>query len=141
MRIDAATCENQCGDAPASSLQPTVTVACSGESYLCRGDESLLCGMLRLGRKGIPVGCTNGGCGVCKVRVTSGRVRQLGAISRAHVSVEEEATGYTLACRMAPETDVILDVVGKLHRNLTRTAAGRSELPAAARNDHGRDER
>ncbi|WP_447737507.1 2Fe-2S iron-sulfur cluster-binding protein [Rhodanobacter soli] len=125
----------------ASSKRVAVTVACSGESYACSRDESLLRGMLRLGRKGIPVGCTNGGCGVCKVRVTSGRVRQLGAISRAHVSVEEEAAGYALACRVAPETDVILEVAGKLHRNLTRTAAGRIEMQAPTRNNHGRNER
>ncbi len=146
MRIDTAAGEYERGDVPGvvMSVPPPllqVTVACSGESYACRGDESLLCGMLRLGRKGIPVGCTNGGCGVCKVRVTSGCVRQLGAISRAHVSAEEEAAGFTLACRMAPETDVILVVVGKLHRNLTRTAAGGLAMQVPTRNDHGRDQR
>ena len=43
--------------------RPKVTVAFAqtGESYPCATDESLLNGMLRLGRKGIPVGCVNGG--------------------------------------------------------------------------------
>ncbi|MDP3926663.1 MAG: 2Fe-2S iron-sulfur cluster binding domain-containing protein, partial [Hydrogenophaga sp.] len=45
-----------------------VHVAQTGEQYPCASNESLLTGMLRLGRKGIPVGCVNGGCGVCKVR-------------------------------------------------------------------------
>ena len=51
-----------------------VCVAQTGETYACATDESLLRGMLRLGRRGIPVGCINGGCGVCKVRIVEGRV-------------------------------------------------------------------
>ena len=86
----------------------------TGESYPCATNESLLQGMLRLGRKGIPVGCVNGGCGVCKVRIAEGRVRVLGPISRAHVTAEEEALGYTLACRVAPTVAVRLEVAGEL---------------------------
>jgi len=55
-----------------------VCVAQTGETYACATDESLLRGMLRLGRKGIPAGCVNGGCGVCKVRIVEGRVHALG---------------------------------------------------------------
>src|SRR5258705_1599292 len=78
-----------------------VCVAQTGETYACAIDESLLRGMLRLGRKGIPVGCVNGGCGVCKVRIVDGSVNALGPVSRAHVSAEEEAAGMNLACTVA----------------------------------------
>jgi ferredoxin len=91
----------------------TVTVEQTGESYPCATAESLLQGMLRLGRRGIPVGCVNGGCGVCKVRVLEGDVDQLGPVSRAHVSLEEEAQGFTLACRVRPTSPVRLAVAGK----------------------------
>lgn len=96
--------------------RPKVDVHCvqTGESYLCATTESLLAGMLRLGRGGIPVGCTAGGCGVCKVRIVQGEVKQLGPVSRAHVSVEDEAAGCTLACRVAPVTAVRLEVAGKM---------------------------
>jgi 3-phenylpropionate/trans-cinnamate dioxygenase ferredoxin reductase subunit len=94
----------------------SVLVEQTGESFECARNESLLQGMLRLGRRGIPVGCVNGGCGVCKVRIVEGEVRQIGPISRAHVSVEEEAAGYTLACRVAPVTAVRLQVAGKLEK-------------------------
>lgn len=94
----------------------SVTVEQTGESFQCALDESLLKGMLRLGRRGIPVGCVNGGCGVCKVSIVAGEVRPVGPISRAHVSVEEEAAGYTLACRVAPVTAVQLRVVGKMEK-------------------------
>ena len=93
-----------------------VCVAQTGETYACAIDESLLRGMLRLGRKGIPAGCVNGGCGVCKVRIVDGSVTALGPVSRAHVSAEEECAGMTLACRVAPATAVTLEVAGKLKR-------------------------
>ncbi len=94
----------------------TVKVEQTGESYPCATSESLLQGMLRLGRRGIPVGCVNGGCGVCKVQILSGEVTPLGPVSRAHVSVDEEARGCTLACRVAPTAPVTLAVVGKFEK-------------------------
>ena len=94
----------------------SVHVTQTDETFPCASDESLLQGMLRLGRKGIPVGCVNGGCGICKVRVTDGQCRSLGPISRAHVSAEEEAQGFTLACRVAPVTAVRLEVAGKFEK-------------------------
>lgn len=106
----------------------TVHVAQTHESYPCATRESLLKGMLRLGRKGIPAGCVNGGCGVCKVRIVEGSVTILGPVSRAHVSQEEEQSGCTLACRVAPATEVRLEVVGKLAKPFSK---GRAESAAA----------
>ena len=94
----------------------TVLVEQTGERYPCATSESLLRGMLKLGRRGIPVGCVNGGCGVCKVRIVEGDVTVLGPVSRAHVSAEEEACGFTLACRVAPVTTVRLRVAGKFEK-------------------------
>ena len=73
-------------------------------------------GMVRLGRRGIPVGCDNGGCGVCKVRVLSGEVKHIGPVSRAHVSEAEQAQGCTLACRAMPQTDLELVVMGSFEK-------------------------
>lgn len=101
----------------------TVQVQQTGESYDCATNESLLTGMLRLGRKGIPVGCVNGGCGVCKVRIVEGQITALGPISRAHVTVEEEGQGLTLACRVAPCCAVTLEVAGKLSKPFSRGPA------------------
>lgn len=92
----------------------------TGEVYTCRGHETLLEGMCRLGRRGIPVGCLGGGCGICKVRVVRGEVVLLGPISRAHVSEEEERQGYTLACRAAAKGAVTLEVVGKMQKSFFR---------------------
>lgn len=106
-----------------------VTVVQTGETFSCARGESLLRGMLRLGRRGIPVGCVNGGCGVCKVRILQGEVERLGPVSRAHVSAEEEARGTTLACRVGPVTAVRLEVAGKFEKPFNQgfaaQAAGR----------------
>lgn len=96
-----------------------VAILDTGESYLCRSELSLLKAMVSLGRRGIPSGCHGGGCGVCKVRVVEGRVNCL-AMSRSHVSVEEQAAGYALACRAYPSTDVVLEVVGGMRKCLVR---------------------
>ena len=112
---------------PASPLR--ITVAQTGDSFDCFPGENLLTGMLRLGRKGIPVGCVNGGCGVCKVRILEGRVQPLGPVSRAHVSQEEEAQGYTLACRVAPLESVRLEVTPLLRKPFSLRRAAE---PAAA---------
>jgi 3-phenylpropionate/trans-cinnamate dioxygenase ferredoxin reductase subunit len=97
-----------------------VQIAQTGECYPCAADESLLKGMLRLGRKGIPAGCVNGGCGVCKVRVLEGEVTLLGPISRAHVTALDQAQGYTLACRVAPATAVRLEVATRLQKPFSK---------------------
>ncbi|BDR10248.1 ferredoxin like protein [Comamonas testosteroni] len=100
-----------------------VSVEQTGDTYACGTHESLLSGMLRLGRKGIPVGCVNGGCGVCKVQVLEGAVRHLGPVSCAHVSDLERDQGYTLACRVAPLEAVRIAVAQRLHKPFFLRAA------------------
>lgn len=102
----------------------------TGESFLCAIGENLLKGMLLLGRKGIPVGCVNGGCGVCKVKIIEGTTERLGPISRAHVTEQEESNGYTLACRVGPTSEVKLEVVGKMVKPFTKGFAQQATPPA-----------
>lgn len=115
----------------------TVRIRPSNESYQCSLHESLLKGMLKLGKRGIPAGCVSGGCGVCKVRVLEGRLMPLGPISRAHVTEYEEAQGYTLACRVAPQSSVTLEVCVQLRKPFTRhdNNRGISQPPAGSQPD------
>ena len=99
-----------------------IVIADTGETYACPARETLLKAMARLGRKGIPSGCHGGGCGVCKVRVR-GDVDTL-VMSRSHVSEEEERQGYVLACRCYPRSCLSVQVVGKLHKAVTRPRYG-----------------
>ena len=92
----------------------------TGDTFVCKDTESLLQAMSRMGKKGIPAGCLNGGCGICKIAVRSGRFRKTGLMSRAHISVEEEAEGVVLACRVAPIESVDVEVLGKMVKAVTR---------------------
>lgn len=74
--------------------------------FRCRADEPVLTAMRRAGHRAVRVGCRNGGCGVCKARVTSGVV-EAGRMSRAHVSVAEAAEGWVLLCRVRPRSDLV----------------------------------
>jgi 3-phenylpropionate/trans-cinnamate dioxygenase ferredoxin reductase subunit len=106
----------------------SVSIPQTGEAYTCDSEESLLAGMARLGRRGIPVGCLGGGCGVCKVKLLKGEVRKLGPVSRAHVSEQEEQQGYTLACRVAPDSAVELEVAGKFQKPFFKGLASSANL-------------
>lgn len=97
----------------------TITISETGESYRCADHRSVLEGMEALGRKGIPVGCRNGGCGVCKVAVVSGSY-QSRVMSRDHVSEEDEACGRVLSCRVRPTSDLELQVLGQMKKSVCR---------------------
>ncbi|RTL47483.1 MAG: 2Fe-2S iron-sulfur cluster binding domain-containing protein [Rhodocyclaceae bacterium] len=101
-------------------MRYTVTLAETGETYPCGETENLLEGMLRLGKKGIPVGCRGGGCGVCKIEVVSGNITTK-VMSRDHVSEEDQAAGRVLACRAFPASDITLRVIGLMKKNVCRT--------------------
>ena len=100
----------------------TVVIEETGESYRCSPQETLLNGMEKLGKKGIPVGCRGGGCGVCKVEITEGTYTKR-VMSREYVSVEDEAADRVLACRVKPTSDIRLKVIGKMGKNVCRTTA------------------
>lgn len=91
----------------------------SGECFPCRPNEPVLTAMARTGRRGIPIGCRGGGCGVCKVRVIEGRFKA-GLMSRSHVSEQEQAEGFALACRICAESDLVLQVVGGMRKAMFR---------------------
>jgi 3-phenylpropionate/trans-cinnamate dioxygenase ferredoxin reductase subunit len=91
-----------------------------GGTIECRDREGLFQSLSRLSRKRIPSGCTNGGCGLCKIRITDGTVSSLGRMSRAHISEDEEAAGYVLGCRVTPQSTVRI----RLDRRLRKFLAG-----------------
>ena len=98
----------------------TITIDDTGESYRCVDYRSVLEGMEALGKKGIPVGCRNGGCGVCKVQVQSGSYSKR-VMSREHVSEADEASGCVLSCRIKPTSDLRVRVIGSMKKNVCRT--------------------
>lgn len=95
-----------------------IFIAESGERFTCKEGQNVLLAMERLGRKGIPVGCRGGGCGICRVQVLGeGKYRTL-KMSRAQVSAEDEADGICLACKLIPEGDLNIRALGLLRKRL-----------------------
>ncbi|MDM9653249.1 2Fe-2S iron-sulfur cluster binding domain-containing protein [Pseudomonas wenzhouensis] len=96
-----------------------VRIKDTGDEYVCSSEQHLLRTMAALGRRGIPSGCHGGGCGVCKVRILEGYVQTL-AMSRAHVSEEEQRQGCVLACRAYPHSDLVVEVIGGMRKAMSR---------------------
>lgn len=109
-------------------MKHQVLIEDTGETYRCDENQNVLVGMEALGRKGIPVGCRNGGCGVCKVEITEGRYVSR-VMSRDHVSAEEEARGCVLACRVRPTTDLHLKVIGLMKKSVCRPLTSAAAQP------------
>ena len=96
-----------------------ITIVETGERYPCSDQRSVLEGMEALGKRGIPVGCRGGGCGVCKVEVVAGEYSKR-VMSRQHVSEADEAAGCVLACRIKPNSDLEVRVVGPMKKTVCR---------------------
>ena len=109
-------------------MQHQVVIEDTGEQFACDERESVLDGMARLGRRGIPVGCRGGGCGVCKVQVVSGTF-ETKVMSRTHVSSEDLTAGVVLACRVMPHSDLCVQVIGKMKKTVCK---GRGDLDCSA---------
>ncbi len=92
-----------------------ISIVGTALEYPCPETLSVLNAMAQLGRKGIPLGCRSGGCGVCKVAVVSGAYERA-KMSRAHVSVEDEAAGRVLACCIRPLSDLQVAVIGSIQK-------------------------
>ena len=87
----------------------------TNQQFECPPETDVLEGMTKLGKRGIPVGCKGGGCGVCKVEVVKGNYRK-GIMSRQHISEAEEQCNHVLACRIYPETDLEIKITGHLKK-------------------------
>lgn len=81
------------------------------EQFYCADGQTLLQGMQALSRKGIPVGCRGGGCGICRIKVSQGDY-DCQRMSSVHVNAEELQQGYALACRLYPKSDLDVEVLG-----------------------------
>ena len=90
-----------------------VTIASTGEVFRCAEDVHVLAAMEQACCHGIPVGCRNGGCGACKVRVTAGSY-QTRKMNRAVLSAPEETEGCVLACKTYPRSDIAVYVLGRV---------------------------
>lgn len=84
-------------------------------TFVCRSDQMLLDAMDFWNKGRQAIGCRGGGCGRCRVKLSEGSV-EMTKFSRAHVSVEQQAEGYALACRSQPRSDLVMTLEPVLPR-------------------------
>lgn len=87
-----------------------VQIKDTGEVFHGRDGENLLKVLGQSGKGTVTSGCRSGGCGICKLRIISGRYR-CGNMSVAHVTDEDRHTGLVLACRVFIESDLVVETV------------------------------
>jgi len=89
-------------------------------SFFCPEGLSILIAMEKAGLAVVPVGCRGGGCGVCKIAITSGDFTR-GKMSKAHISEEDrKSDSVSLACRTYPLSSIIIKPLGKVFKNSSR---------------------
>ena len=94
-----------------------ITIEDTDNVFRCAAEKNVLRAMEQLGRKGIPVGCRGGGCGICRVQVLGEGKYHTGKMSREQVPVEDEKLGICLACKLIPDSDLQLKVLGKWQKH------------------------
>ena len=88
-------------------MSAQATIMPSGHEFFVEGAESLLEAGLR-GGLALNYGCSNGNCGLCKMRLVSGETRKI----RHHdyvLSEAEKGIGYLLGCSHTAISDVVLE--------------------------------
>ncbi len=83
------------------------TVIPSGHEFFIEGAESILEAGLR-GGLALDYGCSNGNCGLCKMRVVTGETRKIRHHDYA-LSEAEKGLGYMLGCCHTAVSDVVLE--------------------------------
>jgi Na+-transporting NADH:ubiquinone oxidoreductase subunit NqrF len=104
-----------------ATLKRLATVHINDQAVTVQPRETVLRAALRNGID-FPSSCRVGGCGTCKCRLASGRVKELTETGYL-LSAEEIDQGYILACQSVPESDLRIEV--DLSRGAARGITGR----------------
>jgi CDP-4-dehydro-6-deoxyglucose reductase len=88
-------------------MSAQATVIPSGHEFFVEGAESILEAGLR-GGLALNYGCSNGNCGLCKIRLVSGETRKIKHHDYS-LSEAEKGIGYILGCSHTAVSDVMLE--------------------------------
>lgn len=88
-----------------------VEVIGENQSFWCSSEESVLTGYEKAYPTNRLIGCRMGGCGICRVKVVAGDYES-GKMSKAQVSVDDQAQGIVLACKIYPRSDIRMEILG-----------------------------
>jgi ferredoxin-NADP reductase len=92
-------------DVPAGDAKFSVSFSRTGDTVACGADQTIL-GAARAAGLRMPSSCTQGLCGTCKTRLTSGQVdmKHAGGIRQREID-----QGWILPCCSKPLSDVVLE--------------------------------
>ena len=76
-------------------------------AFLCHAEQPVLTAMNDAGVRALKIGCRSGGCGVCRVKVMSGRF-ETGCMSMEHVGEQDRRDRIVLACKLFPRSDLVI---------------------------------
>ncbi len=85
-----------------------ITLSPVGHTVVCGLEETVLSAILRAGAS-VMFGCRGGGCGTCKMRLSSGRVDH-GRCSAAVLPAEERESGWFLSCQARALSDLTVEL-------------------------------
>jgi CDP-4-dehydro-6-deoxyglucose reductase len=88
---------------------PRLTIADSEIEIALRPGETILGGLRRAGYAA-RTGCLRGGCGICKVEISSGSVTYQETVADTVLTPQERAAAICLICRAIPVEDVQIRV-------------------------------
>jgi len=86
----------------------TITLRPVGGTVACGPEETVLAAILRAGAS-VMFGCRGGGCGTCKMRLTSGQIEH-GRCSAAVLLEEEKQCGWFLSCQARARSDLTIEL-------------------------------
>jgi ferredoxin len=86
----------------------TITLRPVGDTVACGPEETVLAAILR-GGASVMFGCRGGGCGTCKMRLTSGHIEH-GRCSAAVLLEEEKKCGWFLSCQARALSDLTIEL-------------------------------
>ena len=89
----------------------TITVKDTDISFSCSKDEDVFTAMLRHRKGPFHYGCGGGGCGICKVKIISGRWQAFKPMSAAHVVKDDIKKGIVLLCCVKPESNLVITAI------------------------------
>jgi ferredoxin len=86
----------------------TITLRPVGSIVACGPEETVLAAILRSGAS-VMFGCRGGGCGTCKMRLTSGQIAH-GRCSAAVLLEDEKKCGWFLSCQARALCDLTIEL-------------------------------
>jgi len=101
------------------------------QGFPCSSEQNILAALAPVHNARIAAGCHGGGCGICRIVIREGAY-SCRAMSRAHVTADDQACRIALACRTFPRSDLRIEPCSEWTRRLARRGVPSGMNPSGA---------